>query len=75
MAGVYSSLMYVDGILQQRNNRLIYLLKNNIGYYSWLEPSVDLDDEIKDTSFVKEPIIESSYYKKYKEMQEKRTGN
>jgi hypothetical protein len=56
-------------------NRLLYLLKNNIGYYSWFDESeLEYMDELQDTTFAKEPFIESPYYKKYKEMQEKKVN-
>lgn len=59
--------------LKSKNtNRLLFLLKNNIGYYPWIsKENLDNMDELKDTSFVKEPFIESPYYKQYKEMQNK----
>jgi len=67
--------IFVDGVKQVTNNRLIFLIKNNIGYYSWFENAGEYMDELKDTSFVKAPIIISPYYKQYKEMQEKNIDN
>jgi len=63
--------LFQDGILQKINNRLLFLLKNNAGYYSWFENPYNYEIELKDTSFIKEPLIESPYYKQYKEMQNK----
>lgn len=57
--------IYVDGIKKIASNRLLFLLKNNIGYYSWFEHPEDYETELKDTSYAKEPIIISPYYKQY----------
>jgi hypothetical protein len=71
-----STSIFLDGFMQESNNRLLYLIKNNIGYYSWFgEPILKYMDELQDTTFVREPFIESPYYKKFKEIQEKNTGN
>lgn len=57
----------------QSKNKLLYLIKNNIGYYPWFsEEDLENMDELKDTTFVREARIESPYYKKYLEMQRNR---
>lgn len=61
------------GLTTENTNRLIYLIKNNIGYYTWFDDNdYKYMDELKDTTFVKEPFIESPYYKLYKENNKKR---
>ena len=67
---MYPTGLYLNGVKQIASNKLLFLLKNNIGYYSWFE-GVN-DSELKDTTFVKEPFIESPYYKLYKENQKRR---
>jgi hypothetical protein len=86
MSGIFGTEIYIGGVLQQPNNRLVYLLRNSIGYYPWFDDDYEnyyhYMDELQDTTFVREPFIESSYYKKYKagpiykkfkEMQENKT--
>lgn len=66
-------LFFLNDVPLQKNNRLMYILKNNIGYYSWFGGlSQKYMDELKDTTFTKEPFIESPYYKLYKENNKKR---
>lgn len=63
--------LFQNGVLQKMNNHLLFLLKNNAGYYSWFEDPQEYMDELKDTSFVKDAFIESPYYKQYKAMENK----
>jgi len=63
--------LYLDNIRQKNNNHLLYLIKNNIGYYTWFENPEEYMDELKDTTFIKEPFIESPYYKQYKTIENK----
>ena len=59
-------------LASNNTNRLLFLIKNNAGYYSWFDDEeLNNMDELKDTSFVKKPLIESLYYKQYKETQNK----
>ncbi len=60
--------------LESKNtNRLLFLLKNNIGYYPWIDKDdFNYMDELKDTTFAREPFIESPYYKQYKEIRSKK---
>lgn len=66
---------YADGIFtksrieleSENTNKLLFLIKNNIGYYSWFDKDELKEmEELKDVSST-HPFIESPYYKKYKE--------
>jgi len=68
IGGPYSSQLYLNGVEQQTNNKLLFILKNYIGFYPWMIG----DDmfgmvEMRDNSFPKEPFFSSSYYKQYQE--------
>lgn len=69
MNGHSPNILYLNGRQQMTNNRLIFLIKNNIGYYSWIHSN---EIELKDTSAAKESIIESPYYKQYLKMVNKK---
>lgn len=69
ISNMFAESIFLDGEIQEKNNKLLYLIKNNIGYYVWFgEPILEMMDELQDTSFIKEPFIESPYYKRYLEM-------
>lgn len=56
--------IYLNGIAHKPDNRLIYLIKNNIGFYPWFIGDKLYDmKELQDNSFMKEPFISSDYYK------------
>ena len=62
--------LFKDGVLLSKNNRLLYLLKNNAGYYSWFKEEELMEmDELSDTTFVKEPFVISPYYEEYRKTQ------
>ena len=62
--------IYINDIAQQTNNRLLYLIKNNIGLYPWLiGNNLAQQSELYDNSFMKEPFIQSSYYKEWQKKQ------
>lgn len=63
-------LIYLDDVAQQTNNRLLYLIKNNIGLYPWLiGDDLAQQSELYDNSFMKEPFIQSNYYKEWQKTQ------
>lgn len=57
IGGYYSEQILYKGKLQLQNNRLLFLIKNNIGYYKWM-PKKDMlyMDELNDTTFIRKPI-------------------
>jgi len=65
--GLFSDEIFVDDVPYNSNNRLAYIVKNAIGLYSWEkdEPTFDMFPEIKDTTIIKEPIVESPWYIEY----------
>lgn len=57
-------LIFLNDIPQKTNNRLLYVIKNNIGLYSWLIGDALYEQpELQDNSFMKEPFIQSKYNK------------
>lgn len=73
ICGYFSDMIFSKervALSTNNTNRLLFLLKNNIGYYSWIDKDYyQYMPEIQDSSFRKESIIESLYYKKYKKIQ------
>lgn len=66
IGGHNGSTILLDGVEQSANNRLVYLLKNNAGYYPWLIGDALFSlPELIDTSFMKEPFVSSVYYKQW----------
>lgn len=62
--------LYLNDVAQQTNNRLLYLIKNNIGFYPWLIGyNLAQQSELYDNSFLKEPFIQSNYYKEWQNKQ------
>lgn len=62
--------IYLNDVAQQTNNRLLYLIKNNIGFYPWLiGDNLAQQSELYDNSFLKEPFIQSYYYKEWQREQ------
>ncbi len=66
IGGEYSDKIYLNGAAMQTDNKLLFTVKNYIGFYPWIIG----DDmfrmaEMKDNSFAKEPFVSSAYYKEY----------
>lgn len=52
------SNIYLDGILQEKNNHLLYLLRYYCGYYSWFSrKTLSFREELQDTTFVRDTIF------------------
>jgi len=50
--------IFLNDVLQNKNNRLIYLIKKNIGFYSWFtRGELKHMEELSDSSFVKDSVI------------------
>ncbi|MFT3995756.1 MAG: hypothetical protein QM660_15710 [Dysgonomonas sp.] len=72
IGGIFTNVILYNGQIQETNNKLLYLIKNNIGYYNWISTEdIEYMDELNDTSFEKEPFVESTYYKRYIEAESK----
>lgn len=68
IGGMYSDLIFLDGILQETDNKLLFMLKNNIGYYPWMIGDALMNmSELKDNSFPKEPFKSSPQYEEYQQ--------
>ena len=67
LCGPFSDEIFIDETPHNSNNRLAYIVKNAIGLYSWVkdEPTFSMFPEIKDSTIIKEPIIESPWYIEY----------
>lgn len=64
-----ANTIFLNGIQQKMNNRLLYLIKNNIGYYPWMiGDGLQEMTELKDNSFMKEPFISNDYYKNWQKI-------
>lgn len=64
IGGIDGSSLFLNGVAQENNYRLVYLIKNNVGYYPWMIGDTMFDlPELKDNSFMKEPFVSSPYYK------------
>lgn len=59
-----TNTIFINETQLESNNRLLYLIKNNMGYYSWML-GTDMSDlkELYDNSYIKEPFIRDKYYK------------
>lgn len=66
IGGRYATRIYLNGKLQQPDNRLLFLLKNQIGYYPWfIGDAMTHMSELTDDSFMKSPFVFTAYYKQY----------
>lgn len=73
LSGKYADRIFLNGVQQEANNRLVFFVKNYIGYYPWfIGDDMAQMPELLDTSFMKEPFIRSEYYKQYQEILSKR---
>jgi len=56
-----SNDVFLNNILQIKNNKFIYLIKKNIGFYSWFTRDYLEDmEELNDTTFEREPNLMSA---------------
>jgi len=68
LAEIYSDRIYFNGREQIRNNKLLFTLKNYIGFYPWLIGDDMFNmSELQDHSFPKPPFTSSRYYKEYQQ--------
>lgn len=65
--------IYFNGIQQQTDNKLLFMLKNYIGFYPWMiGDDMFVMKELQDNSFPKAPFISTDYYQAYQEALSKR---
>lgn len=65
IGGEFTNHMMLDGKKVKTNNRLLYLIKYNLGFYSWLHNyQLDIMDELQDTTFRRIPIKQYDFIEK-----------
>lgn len=65
---VYANRIYLNQKPQKTNNLLLFVLKNNIGYYPWMIGDAMMKmPELRDPSFPKEPFKSSVHYEAYQQ--------
>ncbi|MBP1631249.1 MAG: hypothetical protein H6Q15_2142 [Bacteroidetes bacterium] len=58
IGGVLADCIDYCGIPQNKNNRLLYLIKSSIGYYSWIgDKELKSFDELHDCSFKRDSVV------------------
>lgn len=66
MGGRYTNRIFLNGVQQATNNKVLFHLKNYIGFYPWLiGDDLFRMSEMKDNSFMKEPFVSTQHYKDY----------
>lgn len=66
LGGTYVNEIFVNGIMQETNNELLFLLKNYIGFYPWIiGDDMFKMQELQDNSFAKMPYLSTPYYERY----------
>lgn len=66
LCGEYANQIFYNNIKQENNNKLVFYIKNYIGYYPWfIGDDLFAMPELNDTSFPKEPFGNSKYYREY----------
>lgn len=73
LGGHYVNDIFLNGIQQETDNKLLFLLKNYIGFYPWMiGDDMFAMKELQDSSFPKAPFISSAYYDTYQSALAKR---
>lgn len=66
LCGEYANRIFYNNKEQEPNNKLVFYIKNYIGYYPWfIGDDLFSMPELNDRSFMKEPFVSSDYYKQY----------
>lgn len=66
IGGKFVNKIFLNGVEQQTDNQLLFLLKNYIGFYPWMiGDDMYAMQELKDASFPKGPFISTPYYEAY----------
>ncbi len=56
-SGDYANVIFYNDKLQYKDLKLIYLIKKNVGYYSWFTINeLENMEELKDTTFIRDSI-------------------
>ncbi len=65
--------IFLNGVQQETDNKLLFLLKNYIGFYPWMiGDDMFAMKELQDPSFAKAPFVSTSYYDAYQSALAKR---
>lgn len=66
VGGKYVNKIFLNGVEQQTDNQLLFLLKNYSGFYPWMiGDDMYAMQELQDASFSKGPFISTPYYEAY----------
>lgn len=66
LGGRLVNKIFLNGVEQQTDNQLLFLLKNFVGFYPWMiGDDMFAMKELQDNSFPKAPFISTSYYEAY----------
>lgn len=66
LGGQYVNEIFLNGIQQEADNKLLFMLKNYIGFYPWMiGDDMFAMKELQDQSFAKAPFISTPYYETY----------
>jgi hypothetical protein len=58
IGGYFANCIEYCGVNQIQSNKLLFLVKKNIGYYSWMgDHIVEYSDELHDKSFKRDSVI------------------
>lgn len=66
LGGQYVNEIFLNGVQQVVDNKLLFFLKNYIGFYPWMiGDDMFAMKELQDPSFAKSPFISTPYYEAY----------
>lgn len=66
LGGHYVNEIFLNGVQQEADNKLLFMLKNYIGFYPWMiGDDMFAMEELQDQSFAKAPFISTPYYETY----------
>lgn len=73
LGGYAVDQIYLNGVQQETDNKLLFILKNYIGFYPWMiGDDMFAMKELQDNSFPKAPFTSTAYYQAYQEALSKR---
>ena len=64
LSGMIANVIYYNGEPQKKNNRLLFLIKKNIGYYYWIDKRyLECEDELNDQTIKRDSIVNKFGFK------------
>lgn len=73
LGGYQVNEIFLNGVQQETDNKLLFLLKNHIGFYPWMiGDDMFAMKELQDPSFAKAPFVSTPYYDAYQSALAKR---